>query len=113
MNDMDNLLAFYHNKAAHIPYGKIFLTVSNDNGRTRSVHATYVKSVGRYTNNIDAKAALGDIIDQIAAEKKNGGAIAITLMPHDGVIKQITVQPSERTAFKYADEYYEPPKGKK
>ena len=86
---------------AKVPYGKIFLTLSNNEEKTVSAHASYMSSIGKYSSNIMARYDIEKIIDQIERERKNGGAITITLHPRDGLVSQITVQNTDRMTFNY------------
>lgn len=84
-----------------VPYGKIFLTLSNNESKTVSAHASFLNSIGKYHTNIEARYAVEKIIDEIERDKKNGGAITITLHPRDGLVQQITRQDTDRMSFNY------------
>jgi hypothetical protein len=103
VENADNFLDEYHQIADGIPFGKVFITVSKDQGRERSAHATYVKSIGKFKDNESALGAIANVIRDIEKNKKSGGAIAITIHPMNGIASQITVQPTDRIAFKYPD----------
>lgn len=84
-----------------VPFGKIFLTLSNNEYKTVSAHASFMSSVGKYSHNIQARYAIDKIFDEIEQQKKNGGAITITLHPKDGLVAQVTVQSTDRMTYNY------------
>ena len=86
---------------AKVPYGKTFWTLSHNEGHTVSAHASYLASIGKYGTNIEARYAIEKVIDEIERDRKNGGAITITLHPRDGLVTQITVQNTDRMTFNY------------
>lgn len=83
-----------------VPYGKMFVTLSNNDGSTVSANATFVESIGKYSNNWDARMAIEKIIADIENTKKTGGAITITIHPLNGVVSQISVQNNSRYTIK-------------